>query len=72
MDSSVSPKDEIWPFARVPSHFNWPLQRTSWTNKTCKGAEERRDPHSSVKGCVFLFVLTGLSSMEALKYYKEL
>ena len=26
MDSSVSPKDEIWFFARVPSHFNWSLQ----------------------------------------------
>jgi len=25
MDSSVSLKDEIWFFARVPSHFNWPL-----------------------------------------------
>ena len=28
MDSSVSPKDEIWVSARVPSHFNWPLPCT--------------------------------------------
>jgi len=32
MDSSVSPKDEIWFSARVPSHFNWPL-RGDWNFK---------------------------------------
>ena len=32
MDSSISPKDEIW-FLRVSSHFNWPLVQvvdSSW------------------------------------------
>ena len=30
MDSSVSPKDEIW-FLRVSSHFNWPLHTYTHT-----------------------------------------
>ena len=35
MDSSVSPEDEIWFLAHVPSHFNWPLPHThTHTHKT--------------------------------------